>query len=138
MDIDFRSVMVTLAIPNVTALGCITAYVYSEQKGIKSSATFLKRFFPNRRDEFYFRIDFFLSALVGTGIGLVLYSPTTAYQALAAGIGWTAAFNIVKSENTKHSAPGTTGSAAPKQRRARPAALLRSAEVESDKNGERQ
>jgi len=98
MGVDFHTIVATVSIPSVTALGCITAYVFSEQKGIKSSQNFLKKFFPKKPASFYFRLDFFMSAIIGTGIGLILYSPTTAYQALAAGIGWTAAFNIVKSE----------------------------------------
>jgi hypothetical protein len=88
----------TLAIPFVTALGCITAFIYSEQKGLKGSLNFWKKCFPGRTDAFYFRADFIMSALVGTGIGLILYSPQNPHQALAAGIGWTAAFNLVKAE----------------------------------------
>jgi len=99
---EYSAIIATLSIPSVTALGCITAYVYSEQKGLKGSVVFLKRCFPKKTEAFYFRMDFFISAIIGTGIGLILYSPTTAYQALAAGIGWTAAFNIVKAERLKH------------------------------------
>jgi hypothetical protein len=85
-------------IPSITLLGCITAYVFSEQKGIKSSANFLKGMFPQRSKAFYFRTEFIMSAVIGTCIGIILYSPQTEYQALAAGIGWTAAFSIIKAD----------------------------------------
>ena len=101
MKPDFHSLLALLSIPSITLLGCITAYVFSEQKGIKSSQKFLAKFFPQRSPTFYFRVDFVVSALIGTAIGIILYSPTTGYQALAAGVGWTAAFNIVKAEARK-------------------------------------
>ena len=110
MDITFDTVRAALTIPSVTALGCITAYVFSEQKGVKSAEACLRKFFPKRQDAFYFRLDFFLSAVVGTGIGLILYSPQNGYQALAAGIGWTAAFNIARYDGKRHHGQETASS----------------------------
>jgi hypothetical protein len=104
---DLKLLIDALALPSVTALGCVTAYVYSEQKELESSLRFLRRFFPNREDTFYFRADFFVTAVVGTCIGLLLYDPRNHYQALAAGIGWTAAFSIVKAEKGKRTAKKT-------------------------------
>lgn len=98
MELTSQVVYDLLALPSVTALGCVTAYVYSEQKQVKSSLQFLKKFFPDKSPAFYFRADFFMTAIVGTCIGLILYEPRNPYQALAAGIGWTAAFSIVKAE----------------------------------------
>jgi hypothetical protein len=95
---EIRDILAAMTIPSVTLLGCITAHVYSEYKGFKSAQKFLKQFFPKRRDSFYIRLEFILSALVGTCIGIILYSPATPYQALAAGIGWTAAFNLLKAD----------------------------------------
>jgi hypothetical protein len=100
MNFEFLPFLALADIPSVTLLGCVTAYIFSEQKGLKSSSRFLKSFFPERSEAFYFRTDFIISALVGTCIGIILYSPITEYQALAAGVGWTAAFNIVKAEKT--------------------------------------
>ena len=80
MNFDFRSFVAVLSLPSITLLGCVTAYVYSEQKGIKSSLKFLSKFFPRRSQTFYFRVDFVISALIGTSIGIILYSPTTGYQ----------------------------------------------------------
>lgn len=98
MEIDIQFISDALRLPSLTALGCVTAYVYSEQKEIESSLDFLRKFFPDKHDAFYFRIDFFITAVVGTCVGLTLYAPTNPYQALAAGIGWTAAFSIAKSK----------------------------------------
>ena len=39
----------------------------------------------------------------GTCIAVILESPTTAYQALAAGVGWTAAFNLLKNHDQNSS-----------------------------------
>ena len=65
----------------------------------KPSIKFLKGLFPRRSPAFYFRFDFALSVIIGTCIGVILYSPTTEYQALAAGLGWTAVFSIIKAES---------------------------------------
>jgi hypothetical protein len=109
MPLDVQSVITLANIPSVTLLGCVTAYVFSEQKGIKSSRKFLNGFFPRRSAEFYLRVDFLLSALIGTCIGIILYSPATSYQALAAGIGWTAAFSLIKAERTSKNRQGSDG-----------------------------
>ena len=87
-------------IPSVTLLGCVTAYIFSEQKGVNNSVRFLRNMLPCRSSAFYFRLEFLLSVVVGTCVGIILYSPKTEYQALAAGIGWTAAFTILKAEKT--------------------------------------
>ena len=101
MELTTKIVIEVLTLPSITALGCVTAYIYSEQKEVKSSQSFLRRFFPERLDVFYFRLDFFMTAVIGTAIGLLLYEPRNPYQALAAGIGWTAAFAIFKTERRK-------------------------------------
>src|SRR5262249_17829594 len=93
MDLDLHSI----AMPALTFLGCVTAYIFAGQKGF-SSQTFLKKFFPGRSAHFYFRADFFLSVVVGTGIGFALYLPHNVHSALAAGIGWTAAFSMARAE----------------------------------------
>jgi hypothetical protein len=101
MELNPQWFVAAFGLPSVTALGCVTAYVYSEQKEIESSHQFLRRFFPDRSDAFYFRVDFFMTAVVGTCIGQILYQPRNTYQALAAGIGWTAAFSIAKIEKRR-------------------------------------
>lgn len=98
-----------MCIPSITLLGCVTAFVFSEQKGIRSSTKFLRGMFPHKSATFYFRIDFLLSVIIGTCIGIILYSPHTEYQALAAGIGWTAAFSILKSEQARMNAKHRNG-----------------------------
>ncbi|WP_158930185.1 hypothetical protein [Acidisphaera sp. S103] len=96
--VDLQAYLAIATLPSITLLGCVTAYIYCEQKGLKNSQKFLTKFFPNRTPRFYFRSDFVLSAIIGTCIGIILYSPKTGYQALAAGVGWTAAFSLLKSE----------------------------------------
>lgn len=75
-DLDFRTIIAFAAIPSTTMLGCVAAYVYSDQKGLKSSTKFLADLFPNRSSVFYLRADFVMSVLIGTCIAIILYSPT--------------------------------------------------------------
>src|ERR1700674_175930 len=98
MDQNVQAAWEFANIPSITPLGCVTAYVFTQQKGIKSSIGFLKELFPRRSSAFYLRVDFILSVMIGTCIGVISYSPITEYQALAAGPGWTAAFSIIKAE----------------------------------------
>jgi uncharacterized membrane protein YbjE (DUF340 family) len=98
MDQNVQAAWEFANIPSITLLGCVTAYVFTQQKGIKSSIRFLKGLFPRRSSAFYLRVDFILSVIIGTCIGVILYSPITEYQALASGLGWTAAFSIIKAE----------------------------------------
>jgi hypothetical protein len=110
MDQNIQSAWAFANIPSITFLGCVTAYVFSQQKGIKSSIRFLKDFFPRRSSAFYIRVDFILSVIIGTCIGAILHAPiTTSYQALAAGLGWTAAFSIMKAENPNRQASRENG-----------------------------
>jgi hypothetical protein len=109
MDQNVQSAWEFANIPSITFLGCVTAYVFTQQKGIKSSIRFLKDFLPRRSSAFYIRVDFIMSAIIGTCIGVILYSPTTEYQALAAGLGWTAAFSIMKAENPNRRASRENG-----------------------------
>ena len=104
MELDLAAAIKAATIPSITLLGCVTAHVYSEQKGFKSGRKYLKQFFPKKTTAFYIRLEFILSAILGTCIGIILYSPSTPYQALAAGVGWTAAFNLTKAEKIRERA----------------------------------
>lgn len=104
MVLNLSSALDFLIIPCLTSLGCVTAFVYCEHKGFEKSQNFFRQMLPGKSDTFYFRSDFIISAILGTVIGIVIYSPTTEYQALAAGLGWTAAFSIVKSDGKSRSA----------------------------------
>jgi hypothetical protein len=116
-----QSLVAVVKIPGWTLLGCVTAYIYSEQRETNRSKSFLRGLFPKRTEAFYFRLDFLLSASIGTALGIILYSPHNSYQALAAGIGWTAAFSLLLTQrpaansqeqspavdsNASHSGPG--------------------------------
>ena len=83
---------------SLTALGCILAYIYCDHKGVKSSEEFLQKMLPARSPEFYFRTDFCMSCVLGTVVGVIAYAPANAVQALGAGIGWTAAFGVLKAK----------------------------------------
>ena len=101
-NLHLSEMVAWLTIPAMTALGCMTAYIFCEQKQVKGSRDFLEGFFPGHTPVFYLRCDFALSVIVGTIIGVALYSPNTVYQAVAAGRGWKAAFNIVSSQRRGH------------------------------------
>jgi hypothetical protein len=84
-----------MRIPLTTLFGSAGMYMFSTYKGFDNSINFLRRMVPDRTDTFYFRFDFILMSCVGTVIGLIAFSPTEIYQALAAGFGWTGALNVL-------------------------------------------
>lgn len=85
----------------VTLLGATATYIFSLNKGFEGATCFLKKMFPGRVKVFYDRLDFFLVIFVGSGIGFILFSPTTNPQALMAGLGWVSAVNVLLSKITK-------------------------------------
>ena len=103
-DLPFREIVSWLSIISCTAIGCFAAYVFCSQKGVKGSREFLMGVLPGRTDAFYARSDFVLTVIIGTFIGIILYSPSTALRALAAGVGWTAVFNTANTDRWKQTA----------------------------------
>lgn len=85
----------------VTLLGATSTYIFSLNKGFEGATRFLRRMFPGRLKVFYDRLDFFLVIFVGSGLGFILFSPTTNPQALMAGLGWVSAVNVLLSKNEK-------------------------------------
>jgi hypothetical protein len=90
----WSSISRTAALPSLTLLGCAVAYIYADQKGIRSARAFLEKCFPQKTEWFYYRVDFLLTAMIGTAVGTALYAPLSTHQAIAAGVGWTAIFSI--------------------------------------------
>lgn len=78
-----------------TLFGATAMYVFSLNRGFQGAIDFLKRFFPNRPESFYARVDFFVVILAGSIIGFILFSPSTTIQALCAGLGWVGAMNTI-------------------------------------------
>jgi hypothetical protein len=95
---DLRWLIDLVTLPALTAFGCVAAYAYCDHKGMRNSERFWKRLMPGRHSSFYFRADFLMSAIFGTIVGIGVYSPRNSHEALAAGLGWTAAFTILKHE----------------------------------------
>lgn len=78
-----------------TLFGATAMYVFALNKGFEGAIPFLRRFFPNRTDTFYNRVDFFIVILAGSIIGTISFSPQSTLQALAAGFGWVGAMNVL-------------------------------------------
>ena len=75
--------------------GAAGMYIFSDYKGFENSKSFLKAQFPRRKKVFYSRADFLMTTVMGSTIGLITFQPDTAYEALAAGFGWTGAMNVL-------------------------------------------
>src|SRR5262245_51555389 len=80
---------------SITLLGAVTMYLFSLQKGFHGSSEVLEKLFPARQQSFYYRVDFLLSTVLGAILGTIIYQPSTSIQALAAGLGWVGAVNIL-------------------------------------------
>jgi hypothetical protein len=81
----------------VTLFAATVAYLFSVQGKLKSSVPALQKLLPSRSDAFYNRLDLLLVIIGGSVIGFVFFNPTTARQALSAGMGWVGAVNILSS-----------------------------------------
>lgn len=85
----------------VTLLGAMSTYIFSLNRGFEGATRFLRRMFPGRSKVFYDRLDFFLVIFVGSGLGYILFNPTTNPQALMAGLGWVSTVNVLLSKIEK-------------------------------------
>lgn len=75
----------------MTLFGAFAMHVFQQYKGFSGSTGFLKAALPHRSAVFYVRLDLCVVVLFGSVIGFVVFSPTAALPALAAGFGWTGA-----------------------------------------------
>ncbi|MBD3340232.1 MAG: hypothetical protein GF353_14055 [Candidatus Lokiarchaeota archaeon] len=83
-----------------TLFGSAAMYIFSLNQGFEGSTKFLKRFFPNKSDIFYNRLDFFIVVLAGSIIGTIFFSPDSTLEALAAGFGWVGAINVLMNKGS--------------------------------------
>jgi hypothetical protein len=91
-------------------LGAVLMYFFAAKNGLEGTIPRLQRLLPDRHEAFYFRVDFVLVILLGPIVGLICFTPTNAFQALAAGCGWVSALNVLAQQKDK---PPTTPPAPP-------------------------
>ena len=89
-------------------LGAVTVYVLSERTVLEGAGAILilRRLFPDRTERFYTFWDLLLTSLLGSIIGLIVYSPQTSLQCLAAGIGWAGAYKSLSAISKTNSEIG--------------------------------
>jgi hypothetical protein len=88
-------------------LGAFLMYFFAAKNGLEGTIPRLQQLLPGRTETFYFRMDFVLVILLGPIVGLICFSPTNAFQALAAGCGWVSALNVLVQQ--KPTPPGSGG-----------------------------
>lgn len=92
--------VVTFGLYLVTLFGAIAMYVFGAHKGFEGSVGFLRRILPNRAELFYHRTDFVLVSFIGSIVGIIVFNPSNAFQALAAGCGWVGSLNMLLAGRT--------------------------------------
>jgi hypothetical protein len=83
-------------------------YMFRLNRDFTGARAFLEGMFPKRSKAFYFRVDFFLTAVVGSVIGFVLLRPTDPVQAISAGGSWLSAFQLVMTPRGSKGSGGET------------------------------
>jgi hypothetical protein len=76
-------------------VGAVLMYFFAAKNGLEGTIPRLKNLLPGKPEAFYFRVDFVLVILLGPIVGLICFTPTNAFQALAAGCGWVSALNVL-------------------------------------------
>ena len=72
-----------------TWLGAICAHILSlYSDGFKGTVPFLRKFFPEKNDTFYFRLDFLILPLIGALLAYILLDPTNLKSSIFAGLSW--------------------------------------------------
>lgn len=81
--------------------GALTLYifVFSNTNDNVGARRFLDRIFPNKSPEFRSRADFIISTILGSLIGIIIYSPQTPIEAYLSGLGWVGALNTIVNRN---------------------------------------
>jgi|SRR5712691_7037416 len=79
----------------VTLFGAAAVYVLKLHHDFEGSTAFFKKIFPGKSEKFYSRLDFFIVSLVGSVIGMIVFQPSNAIQALSAGFGWVSSLNVL-------------------------------------------
>lgn len=93
----------------VTLFGAAAVYLLKLHHDFEGSVAFFKKVFPGKSQTFYARVDFFVVSIVGSVIGMIVFQPTNATQALSAGFGWVSSLNVLLAERGQ---PGGDGGGA--------------------------
>jgi hypothetical protein len=88
-------------------LGTVTSYLFSLNKGFEGSVPFLKKQFINRSENFYSRLDLFLSTIFGSILVLVFIHPSDAVASIMAGLSWVGTLNTASAGTTTTPSQGT-------------------------------
>jgi hypothetical protein len=75
--------------------GAVCMHLYSNRRQFDGIRPYLSKAWPSLSEACLYRIDLLITPLVGAGIGYIFFSPTNPMSALAAGVSWTAAFQIL-------------------------------------------
>ncbi len=87
--------IVQIALVLTTVFGAVCMHIFSLNRGFEGSLDSLKRLCPGRSDAWYHRVDFTVVVIAGSIIGSLVYAPSNALEALAAGFGWVGAMNVL-------------------------------------------
>ena len=80
-----------------TLAGAAGMHIFSLTKGFQGAEAWLRRMWPTKSDAWYARADFVCVVVFGTVVGQAFFGPDTVPKALAAGLGWVGAANIMLS-----------------------------------------
>lgn len=64
-------------------------------KGFKGTIPFLKQFYPSKKKEWYFRVNFFLLVGIGTFLGYLLSNPESMKDCVITGLTWIGSLQAV-------------------------------------------
>lgn len=72
----------------VVGIGCAAGRVFPFQREFQGSREFLEHMFPGNTLLFYERVDFFVTCIMGSILGMLIVQPDSVHTALATGLGW--------------------------------------------------
>lgn len=86
-----------------TWLGALCAHLLSlYSDDFKGTIPFIKKMFPNKKDTFYFRLDFIILPFIGALLAYVLLDPSSLKSSIFAGLSWSGTLiAMLKKNNTK-------------------------------------
>jgi hypothetical protein len=72
----------------IVGVGCAAGRVFPFQREFQGSREFLEHMFPGRSLLFYERVDFLVTCVMGSILGMLIVQPASVHAALATGLGW--------------------------------------------------
>ncbi|SHF69544.1 hypothetical protein SAMN05444483_10280 [Salegentibacter echinorum] len=86
----------------LTWIGSICGHILSlYSDDFKGTKPFLRKMFPDKKEAFYFRIDFILLPLIGSLLAFVLLEPMNLKTSLFSGLSWSGTLiAILKNKKT--------------------------------------